>query len=63
MLQLATRLRDYVLENKPSSLQKRWPRVTQKQGDMMGTDGCRDKMRRQQTKPINNTITYNTWNY
>jgi hypothetical protein len=37
MLQLATRLRDYVLENKPSSLQKRWARVTQKQRDLMGT--------------------------
>jgi hypothetical protein len=52
MLQLATRLRGFVLENKPSPLQKRWARVTQAQRDMMGTDGRGDKMRSKQHRLI-----------
>jgi hypothetical protein len=39
MLQLATRLRDCVSENNPSSLQDRWARVTQGQRVWMATGG------------------------
>jgi hypothetical protein len=39
MLQLATRLRDCVSENNPSSLQERWDSVTQGQRVLMATDG------------------------